>query len=1044
MQKILFHAQLMFAACILSTHSIDAATRLVISTSNDQNMMGTLPYWLLNAEDGDIIDCHSIAGQSILLTSSLPAITKSYTIQGAGITIDGANNYQAFQAASGTTAINHVIIQHAISKGGNGGNGYSGGGGSVGGGGALYIHGDASITLMTSSLLNNTAQGGDGGSGNLNGISGGGGGGGFGGGSGGNCVLFVTTGGGGGGHSNGGKGGTDPDSISNANGSNGVFFGGGGGGAGGNSMSHGGVGGNAALNGAFIGGNQSAGNGGGGAGDSENGISASGGAGSGVAGDGGSGIGSDSLFGGGGGGGSSMESSNPGGTGVGAAGGGGSSIASGGAGGVLGGGGGGGGVIGIGGTGGFGAGGGGAVTGGLGGGGFGAGGGNGGSDPVGIAGGGGGSGLGGAIFIQSNGSLTIVDAVQISDNTVIAGLGGSSTSSTDPDYIPAGDGAAMGYDIFVREQGSITFNLSNTLTIETPIEGDQTSGPSTSGGLNKLGRGRLNLTGENTYSGTTAVDGGTLNLNGSVIGSTIVGVGATFSGNATVLGNLTSSGVLAPGNSIGTIHTTDLLLHSSGRLEIEVASDGTNDLIDATGTAELAGRLEMDIDLAAPTGAYTVLTSAAIIGSFNSIAFTGITPKYAISYLPDGAPTYVQFNFLGFPILPTQGLSGNNLRVAQYLNQLIPYAKSLGLGDQYILLEGLSDSAYQNALQSISPTRNSSLTFAAQNMMFMFSDSLESHFTKRRLAYSQKKSSQKKELSFLADEELLAANQLPRKTSSSPKTSQIWATGFGAFSRQDSQNQTPGFNFNSGGLFIAYDYGNTDQGCIGALGGYAHSSIQEDHSMGSGDINAGFLSIYGTRSLSDFFVDVAIWGQCMGVDQKRNIFFPGFDSTAKSSYHAGQLDLHFGTGYDFNLYTGTIEPFALLDWVCEWDPTYSETGATAYNMEISSKSSWMLRFETGLNGYNTTTFSSGVLIARAKLSYVYKKPHHVGTLNAAIVGAPISFFVEAFSADQSLVSPAAELFWQTNWNGYGSISYDGEFGSGYTSNQFYGKLGYFF
>jgi uncharacterized protein with beta-barrel porin domain len=182
----------------------------------------------------------------------------------------------------------------------------------------------------------------------------------------------------------------------------------------------------------------------------------------------------------------------------------------------------------------------------------------------------------------------------------------------------------------------------------------------------------------------------------------------------------------------------------------------------------------------------------------------------------------------------------------------------------------------------------------------------------------------------------------------------------------------------------------------------------------------------------------------MSVDQKRIISFPGFDETAKSSYHAGQLDLHFGTGHDFNIGAGTIEPFGLLDCVFEWDPSYTEKGAAPYNMKISSRTSWMLRFETGLNGYHTTTYDWGIFIAQAKLSYVYKKPHHVGHLNATIVSAPTSFGVEAFTVAQSLISPAIELFWQTNWNGYGSISYNGEFGSGYHSNQFYGKIGYSF
>lgn len=595
---------------------VTAASRIVNSTSNDANTVGTLPYWLLNADDGDVIDCTSIAGQTITLTSSLPAITKSYTITGAGITIDGDNTYQAFQVASGTVAIDNIKVQKALSQGGGGGNGYSGGGGAVGGGGALYIHGNTTVTLTGSSLLNNIARGGDGGSADNNGNGGGGGGGGFDGGNGGSSLTLVSTGGGGGGHSNGGNGGSN----TSVNGSNGVYFGGGGAGAGINSVVPGGNGGDASPTGVFVGGAQSGGNGGGGAGDSQDGFSATGTGGSGVPGNGGNGIGADFLFGGGAGGGCSSETGFPGGTGVGAAGGGGGYNLSGGTGGILGGGGGGGGGS-VGGEGGFGAGGGGAVTGGIGGGGFGAGGGNGGSDPNSNGGGGGGSGLGGAIYIQSDSTLTIVDVQAISGNSAIAGIGGSSTGSTDPGYIAAGDGAAMGQDIFVREQGTIIFNLSNTLNIATPIEGDQTNGPNTSGGLQKIGNGVLNLNGANTYSGQTTVNRGTLNLNGSVIGNAVVGSGGTLSGNATIGGTL----------------------NSSGKIHIDINSIGGASLVAVTGAATLAGTLEIALNSNAQLKTYTVLTSSAITGNFNAVTFTRTTPvNYSVSY----QPTQVRFNLI--------------------------------------------------------------------------------------------------------------------------------------------------------------------------------------------------------------------------------------------------------------------------------------------------------------------------------------------------------------------------------------------------------------
>ncbi len=332
--------------------------------------------------------------------------------------------------------------------------------------------------------------------------------------------------------------------------------------------------------------------------------------------------------------------------------------------------------------------------------------------------------------------------------------------------------------------------------------------------------------------------------------------------------------------------------------------------------------------------------------------------------------------------------------------------------------------------------------------MFMFSESLGSHFSKRRLASRYGKNRNTKEMAFLADNELLAKNQSPRNTMYAPSKntdSQIWAMGFGEFGSQNSQNQTPAFNWNSGGFFVAYDYGNTDQGCIGALAGYAHSSIHQHQSMGNGDINAGYLSIYGMRSFSDFFIDAAIWGEYMGVDQKRIISFPGFDETAKSSYHAGQLDLHFGTGYDFNINTGDIEPFGLLDWVVEWDPSYSEKGAAPYNMKISSRTSWMLRFETGLNGYNTTTFDWGIFIAQVKLSLCLQKTPQRRSRQCSNPQRPHIFRCRGlYQQPKSRFPQPSSSFGKQNGTAYGSISYDGEFGSGYASNQFYGKIGYSF
>ncbi len=708
-------------------------------------------------------------------------------------------------------------------------------------------------------------------------------------------------------------------------------------------------------------------------------------------------------------------------------------------------------------------------------------GGNGGDSNLGEggAGGGGGSGLGGAIFVDSglnftlqalSGIPTIFDTL---NNTTQAGTGGSGSSGAMDGF----NGSSLGNSIFLRTNSSLTLLAQDPDDLLTLGEGvDFTDDTSFGAGSTRVlvtGNGTVIYNGTTDYQGTLQINNATFQVNGQINQASIlvcrnIGLSSqrgTLSGSGMLAGDVfVNSGTISPDTgktlTLGSLilSPADPMNGTLGSLvRIGIDASGSS-LVSINGAASLAGILEINLDPAVTAGNNTLLTSSGITGTFDSIVFSGVAPsEYVVSYLPTNSPTFVQFEWQAAPPIPppapppappslsTQGLRGNNLKVANYLNLLAPNAAALGLVDQFELLNNLSSSQYEEALESIDPVRNTMSTFSAQNVMFMFSESLYSHFTNNRLAHKQNQKKHLQETAFLADN---AVNPSPRQTMYAPAQnthSQVWAMSFGQFSHQNSQAETAAFSFDSGGFCVGYDYGNMDLGCIGAAAGYAFSSIEAEKSMGKSHLNGGYLSIYGMRFLSDFFVETAISGEYQSVDQQRKISFTGFSSeTAKSSYHAKQLDLHLGTGYDFNIHTGTIEPFALLDWVQEWDPSYTEKGAAPYNMKISSRTSWMLRFETGLNGYQTTTFSWGILIAQAKLSYVYKKPHHVGQLNALIVGAPTSFIIESFVAEQNLVSPAVELFWQTNWNGYGSISYDAEFGSGYSSNQFYGKIGYSF
>jgi fibronectin-binding autotransporter adhesin len=117
----------------------------------------------------------------------------------------------------------------------------------------------------------------------------------------------------------------------------------------------------------------------------------------------------------------------------------------------------------------------------------------------------------------------------------------------------------------LRAATGTTLTLAGALT--------QTAGSTTYFG-SSTHAGTIEINGAVSGTGATIVDGGTLNLNGSVGGNLTVNSGAKLTGDSTIGGNLTlnSGGTLASGNSIGTT-TVNGNYVGGGTLAVEVQFD---------------------------------------------------------------------------------------------------------------------------------------------------------------------------------------------------------------------------------------------------------------------------------------------------------------------------------------------------------------------------------------------------------------------------------------------------------------------------------------
>ena len=505
---------------------------------------------------------------------------------------------------------------------------------------------------------------------------------------------------------------------------------------------------------------------------------------------------------------------------------------------------------------------------------------------------------------------------------------------------------------------------ANGLTIAGANFSADVSGTiSGTGGLTKTGIGVATLSGNNTYTGPTTINGGGLIVNGSIASSilTTVNAGGALAGSGTVGSTVVNrDGFLVPGpiGTPGNMTVAGDLTFQRGSFYVVQLDPNRSAFTEVTGTASLAGTVALVFEPGIYVRrSYTILTAdGRLSGRFDDVVDLSTPPNFSarLNYTRDSVELILRAQLIpdrpflppavpipGLPVpTPPPSFSLNQVSVGTTIDDFFNNGGTLppafvplfflGGGNLTYALSQLSGEAATGAQHVAFQLGNQFLGVMLDPFVDGRSDIAQAGGPALGFAPEQR--------SLQADVALAYANILKAPAMKAPLYAPawtVWGAAHGGANRTGGDPVVIGshdVSARAGGVTGGLDYRiapNTVVGFALADGGTGWSL---DQSLGGGRSDAFQAGVYGATRFGPAYLAAALaytqhW---MSTDR---FAFAGDHLTA--SFNAQSFGGRVEGGYRFATPVGGLTPYAALQMQTFHTPSYAETDVNGGGFALS-------------------------------------------------------------------------------------------------------------